>query len=112
MSMRKLLSKITMVVTIICLIIGCGTTRKVTNGGMYGYTSVINRQQLDSICVADTLSIAFDGWIPLTFIDYEMNREMYKYMFIKSIEEDNEIIYIVVPTDSLFKITKRITKTE
>lgn len=66
---------------------------------------VLGKTQLDSMIVIDRLS-SFDKWIPSKF------GTKTQYVFIKSLDND-ELIYTVTTTsvDTLYKCTKRITKT-
>ena len=68
----------------------------------------LGKSQLDSLIKADGLT-ALDEWIP-SVITYNGKRTT-QYLYIKSLEYDNELIYTVTSTDcdTIFKCTKRIT---
>lgn len=65
----------------------------------------LSTTQLDSLLKADTLDV-LNRWIKSKF------GVRTQYMFIRSLEKDNEVIYTVTTTDidTLFKCVKRITK--
>ncbi len=79
---------------------------------MYGYTMTITNHQLDSICLVDALSRDLDDWLSTVYVDNETGATINRYAFIKTLEEDDELIYILTPVDTLYKITKRIVKPE
>lgn len=68
----------------------------------------LGKSQLDSLIKADGLT-ALDEWIP-SVITYNGKRTT-QYLYIKSLEYDDELIYTVTSTDcdTIFKCTKRIT---
>ena len=68
----------------------------------------LGKSQLDSLIKADGLT-TLDEWIP-SVITYNGKRTT-QYLYIKSLEYDNELIYTVTSTncDTIFKCTKRIT---
>ncbi len=73
-------------------------------------TQVINHYskcQIDSMCVADMLPSKFNGWIKRTYTDYETKTNVTRYMFIKELNEYNEMIYIVTPKGEMFIVAKR-----
>ena len=68
----------------------------------------LGKSQLDSLIKADGLT-TLDEWIP-SVITYNGKRTT-QYLYIKSLEYDDELIYTVTSTDcdTVFKCTKRIT---
>ena len=68
----------------------------------------LGKSQLDSLIKADGLT-ALDEWIP-SVITYNGKRTT-QYLYIKSLEYNDELIYTVTSTDcdTIFKCTKRIT---
>ena len=68
----------------------------------------LGKSQLDSLIKADGLT-TLDEWIP-SVITYNGKR-ITQYLYIKSLEYDDELIYTVTSTDcdTIFKCTKRIT---
>lgn len=68
----------------------------------------LGKSQLDSLIKADGLT-TLDKWIP-SVITYNGKRTI-QYLYIKSLEYDDELIYTVTSTDcdTIFKCTKRIT---
>lgn len=75
---------------------------------MKAYTAMINARQLDSLCSVDNLSRDLNEWMQTAFYDYETNAKITKYVWINSISEDIETMYIIVPVDTLYDFTKRI----
>ena len=68
----------------------------------------LGKSQVDSLIKADGLT-ALDKWIPSVI--YYSGKKTIQYLYIKSLEYDNELIYTVTSTDcdTIFKCTKRIT---
>ena len=68
----------------------------------------LGKSQVDSLIKADGLT-TLDKWI-LSVIYYN-GKKTIQYLYIKSLEYDNELIYTVTSTDydTIFKCTKRIT---
>ena len=68
----------------------------------------LGKSQLDSLIKADGLT-TLDEWIT-SVITYNGKRTT-QYLYIKSLEYNNELIYTVTSTDcdTIFKCTKRIT---
>lgn len=68
----------------------------------------LGKSQVDSLIKADGLN-TLDKWIPSVI--YYNGKKTIQYLYIKSLEYDNELIYTVTSTncDTIFKCTKRIT---
>ena len=68
----------------------------------------LGKSQLDSLIKADGLT-TLDEWIP-SVITYN-GKKTIQYLYIKSLEYNDELIYTVTSTDcdTIFKCTKRIT---
>ena len=68
----------------------------------------LGKSQVDSLIKADGLT-TLDKWIPSVI--YYNGKKTIQYLYIKSLEYDNELIYAVTSTDcdTIFKCTKRIT---
>lgn len=107
-------------VTAICLsTYGCNLFRKAQKPSsdenlgapaMYGQTVMYNARQLDSMCVADSISSDLSKWVYMVYYDYETQERVDKYTFIKVLNENEEMTYILTPVDTLYKITKRFVK--
>lgn len=108
-------NKIFLAILSILFLISCGPTKNISNGDIsiatkiYTYTQVLEDYQLDSLCVTDTLP-PLDKWIVSRFKDYETGKGITKCMYIKEIAPGKEYIYIILPEDDKYKLTKRITK--
>ena len=76
---------------------------------MYGITMMLNERQLDSMITVDNLPLLED-WINAGFYDYETNARVYKYTYIKELNENNELIYVTTVKDTLYKVVKRMTE--
>lgn len=74
------------------------------------YNMGITNAQLDSICIADTLSLNFEDWVNAFFVDYETRDTVYKHTFIKTFSDKKEAIYIVTEWKDSLAIIKRVTK--
>ena len=70
--------------------------------------TTFTRHQLDSLCIADTLSMNFEKWNTIWFLDYETNVVVYEYSYIKNINEDI-LMYRVIQDGENYKIIKRLT---
>jgi hypothetical protein len=95
--------------------LGCGASKddSETELIMRAYSSVINSRQLDSLCSADNLSRNIEeDWMRNVFTDFESNESIVKYIWIKSVSEDTETTYILVPCDTLYTFTKRVISSE
>ena len=105
---------------------GCGTLNKIFHKGdkenteinfgssqnMYQTTHDYSAFQVDSMCVADALPVNFDGWIRRAYSDYETNEYVIRYMYIKELNDNYEMIYIVTPRGEMFVVSKRKVVTE
>ena len=100
------------------MLIACGPTKQTTNTSTdtYGYTkiyyemnAVITMTQVDSMITVDKLA-PLDEWYSNT--NGNKNTLLIQFFYIKSLEQNNEIIYTLTQTkvDTIFKCTKRITK--
>lgn len=104
------------------LVISCGNTcwfcKKKPTEPTYGqgktmvsvYNMGITNAQLDSICVADTLSLDFNDWLNGYFVDFETRDTVFKHTFIKCANKPNETIYIVTEWRDSLAIIKRVRK--
>ena len=109
----------------VSLLSGCGLLNKITHKddnkptveNVYGASymrftmnKILGASQVDSMIVADHLT-PLDEWIYIAISGVEKNT-INQYMYIKSLEENNELIYTVTQTkvDTLYKCTKRITE--
>ena len=94
--------------------IACSNTpdwAKLGNGNvMTAREDTLTRVQLDSLCVADSLSTNFaEDWLNALVIDDD-RQPLVKYGFIKELTDSTELIYTLSTyQDSLFIMNKRIT---
>lgn len=79
---------------------------------MYQTTHNYTAFQVDSMCVADALPVDFKGWIRRAYSDYETNEYVIRYMYIKELNDNYEMIYIVTPRGEMFVVSKRKVVTE
>lgn len=105
---------------------GCGLLGKMFGGGnnpgtevvmgstqnMYQVTHEYNALQVDSMCVADVLPRNFDGWTRRAYGDYETGQYVVRYMYVKELNNNFEMIYIVTPRGELYVVSKRKVVTE
>ena len=108
----------------VSLFAGCGLIQKISHkdnnpeientlGASYmrfTMNKILGISQVDSMIVADHLT-PLDEWI-FVAINGVDKKTINQYMYIKSLEEDNELIYTVTQTniDTLYRCTKRITE--
>ena len=100
---------------------GCGTLNKIfhktgkentettlgSTQNMYQTTHEYTMRQIDSMCVVDTLPMKFEGWKSTTYTDYETNQHIVRYMYIKEMNDNCEMIYIVTPRGDIYVVSKR-----
>lgn len=100
---------------------GCGTLNKIfhktdkentettfsTTQNMYQVTHEYTMHQIDSMCVADMLPMKFEGWTCKTYTDYETNQYIVRYMYVKELNDNYEMIYIVTPRGDIYVVSKR-----
>lgn len=99
-----------------CILIftACGPGKTISNNsGNYGYDRqyarelIVTEAQMDSVCVADTLTESFRNWYSGAFVDYETNKAMEKRFYIRN-GVDKLVIYILSPyDDERFKLIIR-----
>ena len=65
--------------------------------------------QFDSICVADTIPRDLKLWKSYSMRDYETNKPITEYLYIKRLGANEEMFRVMMPTDSTYNIIKRIT---
>lgn len=106
-----LLFAVTMLLVANCCLFRKAPKENNTEGDaiMYGITMMLNQRQLDSMITFDQLPVLED-WINAGFYDYETNMRVYKYTYIKELNEDNELIYVTTVKDTLYKVVKRMTE--
>lgn len=122
---NKLLSLIVLF-SIIFSFTGCGLLKKVTNKdngsdtenvigttqNMYQVMHEYNAQQVDSMCVVDILPRDLNDWIRRSYNDYETKEYVTRYMYIKELNDNREMIYIVTPRGEIYVVSKRRVVTE
>lgn len=122
--MRRFLKYLFIILITGALMFACNTTNTVENSIqskqdtvlVIGYSprmyytldKNLGKSQLDSLIKADGLT-TLDEWIP-SVITYN-GKKTIQYLYIKSLEYNDELIYTVTSTDcdTIFKCTKRIT---
>ena len=109
--MKDIIFNIVVLAIIILAVVNKSCNREIArqNQNMYGTEQVFNQRQLDSAFVADTLDPNLGNWLNATFVDYETNEKIVKYLYIK---ENTNIRYTVTPQDTLFLYDKIEVKTE
>ena len=122
---NKLLSLIVLF-SIIFSFTGCGLLKKVTNKdngsdtenvigttqNMYQVMHEYNARQIDSMCVVDVLPRDLNDWIRRSYNDYETKEYVTRYMYIKELNDNREMIYIVTPRGEIYVVSKRRVVTE
>lgn len=100
---------------------GCGTLNKIfhktdkentettfgSTQSMYQVTHEYTMHQIDSMCVVDILPMKFEGWTCRTYTDYETNQYIVRYMYVKELNDNYEMIYIVTPRGDIYVVSKR-----
>ena len=109
--------------SVILSLTGCGLLKKATINGntetvmgttqnMYQVTHEYNARQIDSMCVVDVLPRNLNDWIQRSYNDYETNEYVTRYMYIKEMNNNYEMIYIVTPRGEIYVVSKRRVVTE
>lgn len=103
---------------------GCGLIQKlshkdnsgteVVSGTQNMYQQTVNyvQYQVDSMCVADNLPKDFEGWITSSYQDYETNAYIIRHMYIKEMNDNYEMVYIVTQKGDIYVVSKRKTVNE
>ncbi len=125
--MKNKLFSLIVFVSLLFSFTGCGLLNKIfhkqgnnenteivmgTSQNMYQVTVEYTLRQVDSMCVADGLPETFDGWIRRGYSDYETNEYIVRYMYIKDLNDNYEMIYIVTPRGEIYVVSKRKVVTE
>ena len=66
--------------------------------------------QLDSICRVEKLPNDMSEWYGSFLYDYETNKKINQYVFIKEYNRKNEVIYTIIVDDSVYHFTKQIVE--
>ena len=118
MDCSRLIKKISAFILILSLLSSCGLFKKIsikntdndTYDIMYARTLYITREQLDSICVVDTLEQDINKWYSTTFTDYPTNQNVTKKVFVKT-NSKKQTFYILTMYNDEEKY-KMIIRTE
>ena len=125
--MKNKLFTLIVFVSLLFSLTGCGMLNKIfhrqgnnentevvvgTTQNMYQITVEYTQHQVDSMCVADGLPETFDDWIRRGYLDYETNTNIVRYMYIKDMNDNYEMIYIVTPRGEIYVVSKRKVVTE
>ena len=100
-------------IIMIFLILSCGTVRRTTTTENPTSMRVLldttfTKSQFDSLCIADTINPNYKEWLSMSFIDYETNKTINEYTYIKELNED-EIMYRLIVDETEYNIIKRLT---
>ena len=125
--MKNKLFTLIVFVSLLFSLTGCGMLNKIfhrqgnnentevvigTTQNMYQITVEYTQHQVDSMCVADGLPETFDDWIRRGYLDYETNTNIVRYMYIKDLNDNYEMIYIITPRGEIYVVSKRKVVTE
>ena len=125
MMKKRFLNVVTLIVIALSMT-SCGLVNKIFHNNsdnepvvagsiqnMYLTTYNFDGRQLDSLCRVDTIpSDLADGWLRKVYTDYETNKPVIRYMYIKELNDNYEIIYFVTPKDDMYVVSKRQVLTE
>lgn len=86
----------------------CSTLKNVSNQSMeYTMDTIVSREFVDSVCVADTLASFPNEWIYSPMRSYEEKKDISTYGWMKS---SNWTFYRIIKEGDKYRITKRIIK--
>ena len=118
--MKNKILNIVLTLLVLFSAVGCGPTGKVshkegdntgnvigTSQNMYQIVHEYSIRQVDSMCVADVLPRDLNDWIHRSYNDYETNDYITRYMYIKELNDNYEMIYIVTPRGEVYVVSKR-----
>ena len=104
---------------------GCGLIKKISNKGnsdtevvmgttqnMYQIMHEYNARQIDSMCVVDALPRDLNEWLSKSFNDYETNEYVVRHMYIKELNNNREMIYLITERGEMYVVSKRSVVTE
>jgi len=114
------MKKFILFILLIFTLIGCGHSRRLSKSdkydnlgygvSYYAFNMKVLPYQIDSVCNADGISNNLNDWKKSAYIDFETSDTVKKYMFIKSISNDNECIYVITEFRDSTLMNKRIKK--
>ena len=121
--MKNRIYSLLLLVSLLFSMAGCGLIKKLqhkdepdvvlgSTQNMYQETFEYTTVQLDSMCTVDGLPKSLDEWIRRTFSDYETNEIVVRYMYIKEMNDNYELTYIVAPKGEMYVVSKRKVVTE
>ena len=124
--MKNKIFKLIVLFSILFSLSGCGLLNKIfhkPSGNeptevvigqpvMTQVTHLYNVVQVDSMCVADTIPHRFEGWLTQTYQDYETGTVIRRYSYIKTRNENYQMIYIVTQRGDMYVVNKRKTETK
>jgi hypothetical protein len=124
--MKNKLLSLVVLFSIIFSFSGCGLLKKITSKdsnndteivmgatqNMYQVTHEYDARQIDSMCVVDVLPRDLNDWILRSYNDYETKEYVTRYMYIKELNNNREMIYIVTPRGEVYVVSKRRVVTE
>ena len=98
------------IIALLCL--SCGVSKKTiettpTQRMLALIDAEFTKYQFDSLCVADSLPNDLKKWLYWEFIDYEDNKTIKEFIYIKKVNED-DIMYRVIVDDN-YNVMKRLT---
>ena len=103
-----------LIICMLFLLVSCAVNNQVAHA-IYGavmkksFKDTCNKEQFDSVCLADTLPNDLTKWKRMLFRDFESRKGENIYLFIKKLGK-GEKIYRVEKIGSNFRITKREVK--
>lgn len=109
--MKTLLLKIFVFILLAAGASKCGGSGE-PSAYMIGFERVMTEEQIDSLCVADTLDGEWYNWLHTSFRDFETGLLVTKYSYFKELTDSTEIFYIITQKDSTYSVLKRIVSTE
>lgn len=74
------------------------------------YNMPVTPWQLDSICVADTLSQDLNHWLKQAYRDVETKTTIFKYTYIKRGGTPGETMWIITEFPDSMSVIKRVRK--
>ena len=122
--MKKKLFSLIILFSMLFSFDSCGLLQKLSNKGsddtevvvgtqnMYQQTVNYVQYQVDSMCVADNLPKNFEGWISTSYQDYETKVYITRHLYIKEMNDNYEMVYIVTQKGDIFVVSKRKTVNE
>lgn len=112
--MRRNLKKLLLVPVILLTLVCCKSHKFATSTDtvagymMNQFDGTYSVAQFDSICGVENISSNYKEWHKFTYVDFEDRTEIVRYLFIRMLSDDKEVIYTLNEKGDSLVFNKRI----